>query len=231
MMPCAFKKSIWLMVISSWLILPLVIQNAIAQDESASGDLKFNYAFAALPETGESPRLVSIKSTLQLNSGDKLKLYLEALSEAYFYLFHLDPGGALAQLFPHTHQTARLNLDQKVTIPAGNQWLELDANTGMEKFYLIASPGRQDRLESLYEEYLSAGAGNTGHQSAGKVIDEINRIRRKNLSKSAERPVRIGGNFRGPKQNHPDAFLDIADLAATVTTNGAYSRSFTIDHR
>jgi hypothetical protein len=231
MMPCALKKSIWLMVISIGLGLPLVIQSAIAQDGSSSGDLKFNYAFAALPATGESPRLVSIESTHQLNSGDRLKLYLEALSEAYFYLFHLDPGGVLSRLYPHNRQTARLALHQKVVIPEGNQWLELDANTGMEKFYLIASPERQDRLERLYEEYLSADAGSIKQQSAKKIIDEIHRIRRENLSKSAERPVRIGGNFRGPKQNHPQAFLDIAELAATVTTNGTYSRSFTIDHR
>jgi hypothetical protein len=209
----------------------LVIQSAVAQDGASSGQLKFNYAFAALPETGESPRLVSIESNHQLNSGDRLKLYLEALSEAYFYLFHLDPGGVLSRLFPHNHQTARLARHQKVIIPEGNQWLELDANTGMEKFYLIASPERQGRLESLFDDYLSAEAGNTRQQSAKQVIDEIHRIRRNSLSKSAERPVRIGGNFRGPQQNHPEAFLDITELAATVTTNGTYSRSFTIDHR
>jgi hypothetical protein len=219
------------MVISVGISLPLVIQSAIAQDGASSGPLKFNYAFAALLETGESPRLVSIESTHQLNSGDRLKLYLEALSEAYFYLFHLDPGGVLSRLFPQNRQTARLALDQKVIIPEGNQWFELDANTGMEKFYLIASPERQDRLESLFDDYLSAEAGNTKQQSAKQVIDEIHRIRRQSLSKSAERPVRIGGNFRGPQQHHPDAFLDIADLAATVTKNGTYSRSFTIDHR
>lgn len=230
-MPCAVKKCLWLMVISTWLSLPAVIQSAIAQDGPPSGHLKFNFAFAALSGSGESPRLVSVESAHRLNSGDRLKLYLEALSEAYFYLFHVDPGGFLSRLFPYNHQSAILTLDQKVIIPGGNQWLELDENTGMEIFYLIASPDRQDRLETLYEAYLSAEAGTTKQQSAKKVIDEIRRIRRENLSKSAERPVRIGGNFRGPKPDLPGTLPDLADLAATVTTNGTYSRSFTIDHR
>ena len=230
-MPSALRKSIWLVIISSWLILPVTIPCAAAQDDASSGNLKFNYAFVALPNTTESPRLVAIQNKHQLNSGDKLKIYLEALSEAYFYFFHLGPAGVLSQIFPENHQSARMIPDQKAVIPERDQWFELDSITGIEKFFLIASHERQNRLERLYEDYLKADENEPKKRLKKLIMDEIRKIRRENLSKNAERPVRIGGNFRDPGQRDSDATLDIVDLASNVTTNGTYSRSFTIDHR
>ena len=230
-MPSTLKQSLWLMFVSLLLTFPAVITCSLAQSESYSGNLQFNYAFVALPDTNDNSQLVAVESKLLLKSGDKLKFYLEALSEAYFYLFHIGPGGELSQIFPDGSQTARMTLDQKVMVPGENQWLELDSQTGMEKFYLIASHIRQDRLEGLYKDYLTTEDEAAKQRSLKNIIDEINIIRRRNLSKNAERPVRIGGNFRGPKQNDSDAAFDITDLASNVSTNGTYSRSFTIDHR
>jgi hypothetical protein len=230
-MPSTLKKSLWLMFVSLLFAFPAVIPFSSAQSESSPGNLQFNYAFVALPDTNDSSQLITVESKFLLKSGDKLKFYLEALSDAYFYLFHLGPGGELSQIFPDGGQTARMTPDQRIMVPGGNQWLELDSQTGMEKFYLIASLIRQDRLENLYRDYLTTEGEASKQRSVKDIIDEINSIRRKNLSKNAERPVRIGGNFRGPKQDDPDTVLDISDLASNVSTNGTYSRSFTIDHR
>ena len=230
-MPSASIKSHWLIVFSIFLAFFIFLPYSLAQDASFSGSLQFNYAFVALPDTLENPHLVAVESKHLLNSGDKLKFYLEALSEAYFYLFHLGPGGVLSQIFPDGNQTARVTINQKVIVPKGNQWLELDSQTGMEKFYFIASHTQQGRLEKLYNEYIAAENQPSKQRAIKKIIDEINDIRRANLSKNAERPVRIGGNFRGPGQDNTGATRDISDLASSVTTDGTYSRSFTIDHR
>jgi hypothetical protein len=209
----------------------LITQNyANAQTESLSGNLQFNYAFVALKNSGESPQLVAVESNHILKSGDKLKFYLEALSESYFYLFHIGPSGVLTKIFPENHQTAKLPIKQKVVIPTGNKWLELDSHSGLEKFYLVASRIRQKRLEKLYQNYMTLKDGESANISIKTILDEINSIRRNNLSTDAERPVRIGGSFRSPGSSSSDPVLDISDLAYKVSTNDAYCRFFTIDH-
>jgi hypothetical protein len=209
----------------------LILKNyAIAQSEYPSGNLQFNYAFVALKNSGESPQLVSVKSNHILKSGDKLKFYLEALSESYFYLFHIGPSGVLTKIFPESHQSAKLAINRKVVIPTGNKWLELDSQTGLEKFYLIASRTPLGRLENLYQNYITLKNSESANISIKAILDEINNIRRNNLSTDAERPVRIGGSFRGPESSPSDPVLDISDLANKVSTNDAYCRFFTIDH-
>jgi hypothetical protein len=209
----------------------LITKNyANAQSESSSGNLQFNYAFVALKNKGESPQLVAVESNHILKSGDKLKFYIEALSESYFYLFHIGPSGVLTKIFPENHQTAKLPINQKVVVPTGNNWLELDSETGAEKFYLIASRIRQKRLEKLYQNYMTLKNNESANISIKAILDEINRIRHNNLSADAERPVRIGGSFRGPGSSSSDPVLDISDLAYKVSTNDTYCRFFTIDH-
>ncbi|MGD1987142.1 MAG: DUF4384 domain-containing protein [Desulfobacterales bacterium] len=203
---------------------------AHAQSKSLSGNLQFNYAFVALKNNGDSPQLVSVKSNHILKSGDKLKFYLEALSESYFYLFHIGPSGVLTKIFPESHQNPKLPINRKVVIPTGNRWLELDSQTGEEKFYLIASRIRQERLENLYQHYMTLKKSESAHVSIKAILDEINNIRRNNLSTSAERPVRIGGSFRGPGSKPSDPGIDFSDLAYKVSRKTAYCRVFTIDH-
>jgi len=231
-MQTTLSISIRLLTICSLFALPAAAIRAKAQDASSAGNLQFNYAFVALTDNGESPKLVAVESNQRLRSGDKLKFYLEALSEAYLYLFHVDPDGVLSQVFPGSQQNAKVPLDRKVSIPSGNKWLELDSRTGMEKFYLIASQNRQERLENLYTQYdLTVEGTESFRRSREEILDEINKIRQNNLSKNAERPVRIGGSFRGPGSNASEPGLDITHLASKVATTGAYSRFFTIDHR
>ena len=232
-MPTQSQIRTRLFLLSSLFIISTLVPGAQAQDVSSAGNLQFNYAFVALTNSGDSPQFAAVESNHTLRSGDKLKFYLEALSETYLYLFHLGPGGVLSRLFPESEKTAKIPLDQKVIIPGGNKWLELDTRTGKEKFYLIVSQIRQNRLESLYQNHLTLGLGdnNSINHSLNKILDEINKIRQENLSKSAERPVRIGGTFRGPASDESESSLDIINLASNVVTKGAYSRFFSIDHQ
>lgn len=231
-MPFALKKILRLIVISILLALPIAIPWSEAQNETSSGSLQFNYAFVALTNAGDRPQLVPVGSSHLMRSGDRLKLYIEALSECYFYLFHIGPGGILQRIFPLSPQKARLPIEREISIPEGDKWLELDSETGMEKFYLIASEIRQEHLENLFQQYLSLKDNSAAAQTArNRIIEEITIIRRKNLSTNAERPVRIGGSFRGPASITSTPGLNINQLASKVDTNGTYSRFFTIDHQ
>jgi hypothetical protein len=52
------------------------------------------------------------------------------------------------------------------------------------------------------------------------------------LTAAAERPVRLGGNFRGTEQetSHLNRY-DITRLAVEIEADEFYSRTFSIDHR
>ena len=82
-------------------------------------------------------------------SGDRLKLFFEPKSDQYFYLLHISSQGDLTPLFPVAAQPARVAARTQVFLPEGNQWFELDAHPGQEKFFLIATAERLDRLEEL----------------------------------------------------------------------------------
>ena len=230
-MPRTLDKSLRLIIISTILAFPFVLQCANAQSETSPRSIHFNYAFVALTYAGDRSQVVPLKSNHQLKSGDKLKLYLEALNESYFYLFHLGPDGILQQIFPQKHQAAKLPSDSKKIIPEGDNWLELDSQTGLEKFYLIASEGRQERLEELCAHHLTLKDNSDIQTSIKQILDEIKTIRRKNLSGNTERPVRIGGSFRSPGSEASQVNREYFNLASKVDTNGTYSRVFAIDHR
>jgi hypothetical protein len=204
--------------------------NPEARADSSSNNLKFSYAFVASTKSGKNVQFVAVESKHTLKSGDFLKFYMESLSDLYFYLFHLSPNGALTQIFPESNQTAKIPTNRKVNIPAGKNWIELDSNTGIEKFFLIASKIRQDRLEKLYKHYLTSEKDSTP-RSEEKILDEINHIRQRNLSTIAERPIRIGGSFRDPESNISQSDLDASNLGFEVDTNDIYSRIFSIDHQ
>ena len=118
-------------------------------------------------------------------------------------------------------------------IPTGNNWFELDAHPGQEKFFLIATAERLDRLEELCARHTALKDKADLQASADEILDEIKRLRQKNkqLSAPAEKPVRIGGSVRGEKPSSGQAVPDITSLAAEVTAPGFYTRTFSIEHR
>jgi len=217
------------------LLAVIFIASAVAYAQTPSGksDIGFFYAFGAYVGPQGKGKVVSVQDETSLRAGDRLKLFFEPRGDLHFYLLHISSQGELTPLFPAAAQPAKVAAGTQLFIPAGNNWFELDAHPGQEKFFLIATAERLDRLEQLCARYTSLKDKAEAQSSTDAILDEIKRLRQKHrqLSAPAEKPVRIGGSVRGQQPSSSAAVPDITPLATEVTAPGFYSRTFSIDHR
>jgi hypothetical protein len=206
---------------------------ALAQAPSGRNDIGFLYAFGAYVGPQGKGKVISVQNETTLRTGDRLKLFFEPKSDQYFYLLHMSSQGELTPLFPAASRPAKVARGTKVFIPMDNNWFELDAHPGQEKFFLIATGERLDRLEELCARHTALKDKADVQSSTDAILDEIKRLRQKHkqLSAPAEKPVRIGGSLRGEQPSSSPVIPDITPLAAEVTAPGFYSRTFTIDHK
>jgi len=206
---------------------------AYAQTPSGKSDIGFLYAFGAYVGPQGKGKVVSVQNETSLRAGDRLKLFFEPRSDQYFYLLHISSQGELTPLFPAEARPAKVAAGTQVFIPAGNNWFELDAHPGQEKFFLIATAEHLDRLEELCARHTALKDKTDVQSSTDAILDEIKQLRQKHkqLSAPAEKPVRIGGSVRGEQPSSSPAVPDITPLAAQVTAPGFYSRTFSIEHR
>jgi hypothetical protein len=220
-------------VLLSAVILFSLSTAASAQSRPGKSDINFLYAFGAHVNPQGSGKVVPIQNETTLRAGDRLKLFFEPRSDLNFYLLHMSSQGELTPLYPVEAQPAKVAPGTQVFIPAGNQWFELDAHPGQEKFFLIATADRLERLEELCARHATLKTPADLQSSTEAILDEIKRLRQhyKQLSAPAEKPVRIGGSVRGQQPAGSTVIPDIIPLAAEVTAPGFFSRTFSIDHR
>lgn len=207
--------------------------DAPAQSRPAKNEINFLYAFGAQVGLAGSEKVIPVQNEATLHAGDRLKLFFEPKSDMHFYLLHVSSQGELTPLFPMQPASAKVPRGNQVFVPAGDQWFELDAHSGQEKFFLIAAADRLERLEELCRRHTALANKAEIQTSTESILDEIKRLRQqyKQLTAPAEKPVRIGGSVRGQKPPAPPVFPDITPLAAEVTAPGFYTRTFSIDHR
>ncbi|MBI5577683.1 MAG: DUF4384 domain-containing protein [Deltaproteobacteria bacterium] len=213
----------------------IFIASAVAYGQTPPGksNIGFLYAFGAYAGPQGKGKVVSVQNETSLRAGDRLKLFFEPRSDLHFYLVHVSSQGELTTLFPAEGKPAKVAAGTQVFIPAGNNWFELDAHPGQEKFFLIATAERLDRLEELCSRHTALKDKADVQSSTDAILDEIKGLRQKHrqLSAPAEKPVRIGGSVRGQQPSSSPAVPDITPLAAEVTAPGFYTRTFSIEHR
>jgi len=217
------------------LLAAICIASAVAYAQKPSGksDIGFLYAFGAYVGPQGKGKVVSVQNETSLRAGDQLKLFFEPRSDLHFYLLHISSQGELTPLFPAEAQPAKVAAGTQLFIPAGNNWFELDAHPGPEKFFMLVSAQRLERLEELCGRHLALKDKSEAQSSADAIQNEIKHLRQqyKQLSAPAEKPVRIGGSVRGQPSSGAPGAPDVTPLAAEVTAPGFYSRTFSIDHR
>lgn len=193
----------------------------------------FIWAFGALVGSEQDPDLIAIDRKTVLQSGDQIKFYVELLEDCYVYLFYYSSQGDLILLFPFQGDEDAGQLHRKYNIPEGDAWFRLDNAVGKEKFYLIASVRRLRALEKRYAEHIRLKQSTAMQSSALGILDEIKKIKQKNrtLTAPAEKPVRLGGNFRGAQKAPETRKYDVFEIAREISAEDFYSRTFTIDHR
>lgn len=180
-------------------------------------DVRFRWAFGALTGPSTARTLVRVTDEMTLRSGDELKMLVSPVSQCFVYVLHEDPRGELTVLFPAESGTfpPGYGAGARQMIPPGDQWLMLDDTTGIERIYLVASPARLSRLETLLQQKARA-----------EIIGELASLRKQHTSTDwVERPVMIGGQVRGSKRP------DITSIATEISAKAFFSRVFVIDHR
>jgi hypothetical protein len=197
------------------------------------GTLHFLFAVGAQTARQGDAKPVPVEAHTSLNSGDRIKFFLEPKTDGYFYLFHMGPNGDLSLLYPADLKKPQTQPGQPFYVPDGPLWFELDAARGAEKFFFLASKTHLTQLENLYARHGTLKDRDDLQSSTQALLDEISRLnkQRRSLTAPAEKPVRIAGKFRAPSKTDPSALPDITPFAKEITAQSFYSKTFTIDHR
>ncbi|MGE5255358.1 MAG: DUF4384 domain-containing protein [Hyphomicrobiales bacterium] len=219
-----------LVIIVSLCLVPQLYAQASPSD---SGVLHFLFAVGAQLAKPGSPKPVPVQTHTVLNSGDRIRFFLEPKSDVYFYLFHLGPQGDLSLLFPPDLKKPQRLPGPHFYVPEEPLWFELDATRGTEKFFFLASKSQLRQLENLYARHITFKEQPDIQSSTQAILNEISSLskQRRPLTAPAERPVRIAGKQRGAQETDAAAPSDITSFAKEIVAQGFFSKTFTIDHR
>lgn len=215
------------------ILVSIILSSSIPATQAEKYQLKILWAFGALVGEQDQQQLIPIGRKTVLHSGDRMKILFEPQTESFVYILYYSSQEELLMLFPSEPSAAPTLPGRKYSIPVGNQWFKLDDVTGIEKFYLIASVRRLEKLESLYQSHLAKTRAENVQASIRAIFAEIKDLKRKHrtLTAAAERPVRLGGNFRGVQEDEQAAQPDLSQIAVEISAADFFSRTFTIDHQ
>jgi len=215
------------------LVIAAIVSCAMAFAQEKP-NVSFEWAFGTLSGSGDDARLVVIQRDTTLSSGDELKMMVKLKEDCFVYVLHESPAGEISLKFPYDLKqfTTDYKVGKNYYIPRGRPWFKLDANVGRETFYLLASAERLLDLEALLGKYRDAEA--SAKPAVGKeIVTEIRNVRKhyKTFTTFAERPISIGGNVRSLTRDEAMRRPDVAQIAAEITANNFYGKTFTIDHK
>jgi hypothetical protein len=180
-----------------------------------------------------SRELIAVDRDRTLHTGDRLKFMIAHQTPCFIYLFHLSDANALTLLYPRQFESTAIVTDAPAFVPPDSLWFALDEETGTEKFYLLASRQRLEAIEKLYKRLSAAEAGHDRQAIVASITEAIKDLRRRHLRNTGpvERPIRLGGGFRGIDEDAPPRTADLSTIAVEIRAANFYSRTFTIDHR
>jgi hypothetical protein len=162
------------------LILLMLLTWTVYPEEN----IDFLWTFLYKKSSGEIQPVHFKKYSTTCETGDKLKIYLRPIENAYMYLILFDAEEILYVLFP-----ARMSFfdhyyihNHTYTFPEGDEWAPLDNTGGTEEFILLVSSKRLKRLENLIDVFTRLSlTQNTapGRRAAAQydVIEEIQRLK------------------------------------------------------
>ena len=207
----------------------------IFAEQEKTERVSFRWIFAAIKNGDKNRQLITITRNTVLHTGDQLKMLIEPQTRCFVYLIYQSPQDKIYMLFPydfHLFDTVE-ERSKQYYIPQGDSWFELDENTGIETFYLLASFERLTELDNLYAEYTLAKTPSRKQKLGKQILMNIRKLNNRNreLTARAERPLRISGTVRGIGEEENIHLKDLADIAVNISATHFYSQTFTIDHQ
>ncbi len=202
-------------------------------DSTQGTKISFLWAFGALTGPEKNSQLLSVDQNAVLHSGDRLKIFLQPQTDCHLYLIYRSSQNELVVMLPAQGSGSRTAAGVQHRVPGGSRWFSLDEVTGIETFYLLVSARPLENLETLCQN-LSASMEKSKRDAFGRdLLSEINRLqkKRRRLTAPAERPIRLGGNFRGFAEDAKPELPNLSRIAMEISASDFYSRTFTIDHR
>ncbi len=204
---------------------------AVSAQSPSTDQLVVRWVMAGVEKDADPSRPISISPAATLRTGDKIKMYLNAVNKCFFYLFYQNPEGQLQLIYPDSLPAEALASGTRLTVPPGDQWFELDDQTGMETFHVLVSPTPLTSIETLYEDYRQQASDNG--DSAVRIVSAIERLhnQQRPLTSKAERPLPIGGTIRGAFDKDTEATeIHLEHLAENIVTSNFFCRTYKIEH-
>lgn len=175
-------------------------------------DFQINYLY----RLGGKGNFKPIGNGSVLHSGDYYKIIFTPLEDSYVYIFQVDSAKKLFRLFPiqgfggvTVNHANPVKGGKTYYVPSEHQSFELDAQTGTETIYFIATRQNDIVLESQYQAFSLAEQQNNIAQTQQAQVQLLNTVRK----------------GKGPKLRLVD---DIANAKTTWQENG---RHFSVLHQ
>ena len=133
-------------------------ENASPENQDEEQDVLFTWALGALLDKDAEPRLVPIGKDMSLEGDARIRMLLELKKNCFVYVIYHDSNGEVNLLFPYDLEKSPedLQLFKPYHIPQGEEWIKLDGDVKLVRFYLLASTERLYDLEALIGDYASA---------------------------------------------------------------------------
>jgi len=187
--------------------------------------LSLKWAFIGL-EKGGQKRVIDFAASPSVRAGDRLQVYIEALTSAHVYLFLYDSNKDLTLLYPENPRAPAASGGEGGgrILPAEDEWFTFDEATGEEQFYLLASVKRLSRLEDLTAAWVR---NQKSAEAKARVLEEIKAQRRlhSGLTAAVEKGVPMAGTFQSRAMAS-----EILGEATLVEAKGFYARTLRFAH-
>ena len=165
-----------------------------------------------------------------VTAGDGLRIYLEAGTDVYLYLYLYDAARTLHLIFPGDtgfYDSGPVAGGEIHWLPGSTEWFTWDDSRGRERFTILASSKRLEELERLTRRYNDSG----GDRSLGsRLYNHIETLRKENSDWASvtEKPVAIAGTVRtrGPNSSKDD----LPGEATLVEADGFYGKPLRLRH-
>lgn len=206
-----------------FLFLILISASAAFAQDSVTFD------FAVLNKGADGTvKNLDYKQEMKLTSENRFQFYVNPVS-GFVYLILIDAQDQVSLLYPD--YSARLGFVQSGAkqIPDADRYFTVDAEPGVERFYLLGSKSRLTTVEDLVARWIKAASDNTKATELSKIRESLqNEIARLvyeagPYSGGTEKPHSFGGVVRGMEPN-------AAVSASRITAEQTYARTIRLKH-